>query len=59
MATLTRNRTLHVKLTDDEHRMLEELAARRGLNVSDLLRQYIRVEHAGLGEAEPPRRRKR
>jgi len=59
MATLNRNRTLHVKVTDDEHRMLEELAARRGLTASDLIRQYIRAEHAELGEATPPKRRKR
>jgi hypothetical protein len=59
MATLNRNRTLHVKVTDDERRMLEELAARRGLTASDVLRQYIRHEHAATGQTEPPRRRKR
>lgn len=50
----------NMRLTDDEVRMLNDLSERVGLTQSDILRQFIRKEHAKtFGEAAPPKRPKK
>jgi hypothetical protein len=51
---LERKRMLNVRVTDDEMRMLQELADVAGLGVSDTIRQLVRREH----EAKVKPRRK-
>jgi uncharacterized protein (DUF1778 family) len=51
-----RIKTLNVRVTDDEDRMLKALAEHQGMSISDVIRQYIRRAFA---EAFPPVKRKR
>ena len=61
MAPVKRDYMLRVLLSDDEQRMLEELADADGLTASDAVRQLIRRSHAErFGSKEPPKpKRKR
>jgi metal-responsive CopG/Arc/MetJ family transcriptional regulator len=43
-----RDVNLHVKLTPDERRMLDELSERSGLSRSDVIRQAIRGAYAEM-----------
>ncbi len=55
-----RNRNLNVRLTDQEHEMLTDLAEHVGLSASDVIRQYIRKEYAAVfGKPAQPRRSRR
>ena len=57
-----RERRLSMLISDEEWDMLQALADRDGLNVSDHVRLYIRRAHAELPPATakpPPKRRKR
>jgi len=57
-----RERRLSMLISDEEWEMLQALADRDGLNVSDHIRLYIRRAHAELAatsEKSPPKRRKR
>jgi hypothetical protein len=48
-----------MRLTDQEVRMLNELSEDAGLSQSDILRQFIRKEHARIfGKAEPQKPKK-
>jgi len=51
-----RTKTLNVRVTDDEDRMVKALAEFQGLSVSDIVRQNIRRAFA---EAFPPKKAKR
>jgi uncharacterized protein (DUF1778 family) len=51
-----RIKTLNVRVTEDEDRMLKALAEHQGMKVSDVIRQYIRRAFA---EAFPPKKMKR
>jgi uncharacterized protein (DUF1778 family) len=51
-----RTKTLNVRVTDDEDRMLKAVAEHRGLRVADVIRQFIR---AAFAEAFPPKKTKR
>jgi uncharacterized protein (DUF1778 family) len=51
-----RTKMLNVRVTDDEDRMLKALAEHQGLNVSDVIRQYIR---RAFLEAFSPKKSKR
>ena len=55
-----RKRRLSLLISDDEHRLLQEVAEERGLTASDVVRQFIRAEHARLfGEAKRQEKRRR
>jgi hypothetical protein len=56
-----RERRLSMLISDEEWYMLQALADRDGLNVSDHIRLYIRRAHAELPAPAktPPKRRKR
>jgi uncharacterized protein (DUF1778 family) len=49
---MERNKTLNIRMTEDEDRMLKALAEHQGMNISDVVRQYIRRAFA---EAFPPK----
>jgi uncharacterized protein (DUF1778 family) len=51
-----RIKTLNVRVTDDEDRMLKALAEHQGMSISDVIRQYIRRAFA---EAFPQKKPKR
>ena len=42
---MARTLNLRILVSDEEKRMVRDLAATRGLTVADLLRQLIRSEH--------------
>jgi uncharacterized protein (DUF1778 family) len=48
-----RTKTINVRVTDDEDRMLKALAEHQGMSISDVIRQYIRKAFA---EAFPPKK---
>lgn len=48
MAPIQRDLQLKVRVTAQELRMLHELAEHLGLTASDVIRQYVRREHAAL-----------
>lgn len=59
---LRRERRLSMLISDEEWVMLQALAERDGLNVSDHIRLYIRRAHselAGAAKPPPPKRRTR
>jgi hypothetical protein len=58
MAPLTRDFMLRVRMTEDERKMLETLAARQGLTSSDVVRQLVRREHEVTVRAAPRKRPK-
>jgi hypothetical protein len=49
----------HVRMSDEERRMLEALADREGLTASDKIRQLVRREYASAFGEEPPKKPKR
>jgi uncharacterized protein (DUF1778 family) len=51
-----RDKTLNVRVTEDEDRMLKALAEHQGMSISDVIRQFIRRAFA---EAFQPKRPKR
>jgi uncharacterized protein (DUF1778 family) len=51
-----RIKALNVRVTDDEDRMLRAIAEHQGLNISDVIRQYIR---RAFIEAFPPKKARR
>ncbi|MBK8995027.1 MAG: ribbon-helix-helix protein, CopG family [Myxococcales bacterium] len=55
----TRQQSMLVRLNEDERAMIEELARRQGLNLSDALRQAVRRDAERLGVAPKTRRVKR
>lgn len=50
---MERIKTLNVRVTDDEDRMLKALAENQGMSISDVIRQFIR--HA-FAESFPPKK---
>jgi len=57
---VARKKNLVIRVTNDERRMLGELADTNGLNVSDYIRQHIRKAHDLLRlDLTTPRRAKR
>jgi uncharacterized protein (DUF1778 family) len=48
-----RTKTINVRVTDDEDRMLKALAEHQGMSISDVVRQYIR---RAFIEAFPPKK---
>jgi uncharacterized protein (DUF1778 family) len=56
MVERMRTRTLQVRVTDDEHRMIQALAEHQGISISDVVRLYIRRAFA---DAFPPKKTKR
>jgi hypothetical protein len=55
MALPERAIMFHVRMSDEERRMLEELAASEGVSASDFVRLVIRRRHADrFGLREPP-----
>ena len=46
--------TVEVRFTPDEHRLLEDLAAMRGVTTSDLVRELMGFERADDARLEPP-----
>ncbi len=62
MAPKRFEKRLNILVTDDEHRMIGELARRDGMTPSDVVRQFIRRRHAevfGEQPAKPTKPRKR
>lgn len=62
MAMKRFEKRLHILITVDEHRMLDELAEHEGLRSSDTVRQLIRRQHAatfGAPVVKPSKARKR
>jgi uncharacterized protein (DUF1778 family) len=51
-----RTKTINVRVTDDEDRMLKALAEHQGLRITDVIRQFIRRAFA---DAFPPKRPKK
>jgi hypothetical protein len=52
--TRTRAEGVHIRMTKEEHAMLKAIAKDKGFSISDVVRQYVRREHAKLvkrGEA--------
>lgn len=45
---VARKKNIVIRVTDEERRMLGELADTNGLNVSDYVRQHIRKAHEQL-----------
>ncbi len=56
MVERQRTGTLTIRVSEDEDRMLKAVAQHQGLNVSDVVRQYIR---SAFAEAFPPKRSKK
>ena len=54
MAPTERDHMFHVRMSQEERKMLEAIADRDGLSASDKVRQLIRREHAALF-SEPTR----
>jgi uncharacterized protein (DUF1778 family) len=50
-----RTRRLSMKISDEEHRMLEALAEKQGQSASDFVRQFIRRQYAAEFP-EPPKK---
>ena len=50
---------LKIMVSADERRMLDELAERSGLTASDVIRQFIRREHAATSPATTTRKPKK
>lgn len=48
-----RTKMLNVRVTEDEAAMLKDLAEHQGLNASDVVRQWIRREHAEAFPTKP------
>lgn len=48
---------LKILLSDEELEQLRELAERQGLTVSDVIRQFIRREHATMAPTSKPKRK--
>ena len=59
MAPIQREEKVQFRLTGEERRMLEAIAVREGLSVSDKQRQLIRKDYAATFGEAPPKRRKR
>ena len=56
MAPTQRDHMFHVRMSDDERRMLEALAEHEGLTASDKIRQLIRREFiTTFGETPKPK----
>ena len=56
MAPTQRDNMFHVRMSDDERRMLEAIAENEGLSASDKIRQLIRRDFiATFGEAPKPK----
>jgi hypothetical protein len=55
MAPIERKYRFNMMLSNDEERMLRELAERRGLTASDLLRQFVREAYAADDAASDAR----
>lgn len=51
-----RTKTINVRVTDDEDRMLKALAENQGMSISDVVRQFIRRAFA---EAFPAKKTKK
>ncbi|HVU00388.1 MAG TPA: hypothetical protein VHE30_01500 [Polyangiaceae bacterium] len=60
MAERKRQKTLNVRMLDDELAMLDAVAERDGISVSDWIRQVVRgaFRKAFGADAKPPRKRK-
>lgn len=54
-----RNRRLSMLVSDEEWEMLQSLADRDGVTVSDHIRLYLRRAHAeAFGSAKPPAKKR-
>lgn len=43
-----KGRILNIRLTEDEEKMARELREKRNINISSLIRNVIRMEHAKI-----------
>jgi predicted DNA binding CopG/RHH family protein len=60
MAPIDRDKSFRVRVSEDELRMVQELADAEGLNASDFVRLYIRRAHAEkFGARGAPRKGRR
>jgi hypothetical protein len=59
LAMVDRDRRLSLKISDDEHAMLNALAERQGVSVSDVVRAWLREKYREtFGDTRPKRSRK-
>ncbi len=59
MPPAKRDVQLKIMVSGDERRMLDELAERSGLTASDVIRQFIRREHAATSPRTTTRKPKK